>query len=221
MVLISNINSNESKEHMDAKFKLFQRLAKGRMTFINQFGKEISVTPLKTWNNLYMEAYVYADDKSNDSYFGSSCLGCFCTSEEFKDNMNRNKVYIYEDSITHCFENRFDDSIGDIIYSSKEGATAFTQHPCSICKYRGNIECIAIFDIAASLKEKYSIAIEVVKTSPCSDNKVKFCKENNIFLIEVNYNDILSLKENETVLSCISKWWYIKHSGKVTKFTCD
>ncbi|MEH7116067.1 hypothetical protein V7128_01410 [Neobacillus vireti] len=221
MVLINNVESNESKEHLEAKVKLFERLTNGKITFINQFGKPLTVTPNKSWTHLYMEAYVYANDKNNDSYFGSSCLGCFCHTEEFKANINRNKDYIYEDSVSYCLSNRFDKSLSEIIFSNKDGATAFTQHPCSLCKYKGNSECIAIFDIAVSKNEQYILAIEVVKTSPCSENKIKYCKDNNIFLIEVNYNDILKMKKDETELPCISKWWYEKLlNGKGIKYTC-
>lgn len=238
MAYIDKIESNESIEHKEAKFKLFDRLVDTRFTFINQFGKELNVTPKSTWDNLYMEAYVYKGNNTNDPYTNSPCSMCYSKTEEFISRIDSSKKDVYEkfaEADEYCFNNRFITSefnhnlytLDHDYWTEDDGNericntySTFHAHPCSICKYKGKLDCIAIFDIAGSRKGNYTIAIEVVKTSHCSENKIKFCKDKNLFLIEVDYKDILSLKNDETVLSCVSMWWYeiINKSGR--KFTC-
>jgi hypothetical protein len=107
MAFITEIESHESKEHIEAKFKLFKLLFNNKITLTNQFGNKIYITPSNTWMNLYIEAYIYKDDKNNDPFKGSSCQDCYHKTDEFVSRINKNNNDIYEESNNYCFNNRF------------------------------------------------------------------------------------------------------------------
>jgi len=126
---------------------------------------------LRKISNRYNSYDEYLDFEEDISY-----------NERFSDLENTN---IWNDNI--LFRNQY-----NIYYKS---------HPCNFCKYKGIAECIFIFDMAFSHKGEIKIVVEINNTSPVKKNKIDFCKENDITLIQINAKDInrVTLRDTKIV----------------------
>jgi len=144
-----------------------------------------------------MESYVYKNMGSLEPYHSGQCWDCIqpTSSEEFDELIINNLI--------------FGEAWRDSIIVLNNDYAYFKIHPCNFCKYKGNVDCILIFDIAFARKCEIKIAIEVENTSPVKWNKLKFCKENDITLIEVKAKDInnVTLRENKII------YGYVLHRG--------
>ena len=76
----------------------------------------------------------------------------------------------------------------------EEDKQAYLTHPCKFCSHNKNANAILVFDIAFGYKGRYNYVFEIEYTSPVTPFKVKFCKENDIMLFSLRYEDLLSSK---------------------------
>jgi len=164
-----------------------------------------------------MESYVYEDIlKESDSAecYHSGCCGFLCINfksnyipKRFKYNkttsLNRIVKVKYYELYFDKINNKLCD--GKFILNSKWKKNIivnhsdniipqnafFKIHPCNFCKYKGIANCILIFDIAFARKGQIEVVVEVENTSPVKWNKLNFCRENDITLIEVKAKDII------------------------------
>jgi len=164
-----------------------------------------------------MESYVYEDilkDSGSPECYHGGCCGFLCIN--FKSNyiqkrVKYNKTLSTNRIIKVKYYELYFDKINDKLHDRKfvhnnkwkkniivnhseniEPYNAFFKiHPCNFCKYKGIANCILIFDIAFARKGQIEVAVEVENTSPVKLNKINFCKENDITLIEVKAQDII------------------------------
>jgi len=140
-----------------------------------------------------MESYVYKESGVMEPYHSGQCCQCI-------------KAYTYEEDC-ELFDTRFSDSErgkwNQNILIMDEDYTYFKSHPCNFCKYKGVADCIFIFDIAFSHKGKIEIAVEVNNTSPVKKNKLAFCIENDITLIQIDAKEVnLATQRINKIVDC-------------------
>lgn len=221
MAFIHELNINESKEHKEAKFKLFEKIVDGEFTFITQYNEEIKIKQFNDWEYIYMEAYIYKElENAYDPYKNQHCYMCIegylnsigkqFNFEEYDEN--------YEFYDAEKFSRR---EYNENLYTfDKEKWTAtYLSHPCSICKYKGKLDCIMIFDIGLSRKGDYTYAIEIVKSSTCTPNKIKYCMDKNLPILEVDYRDILNLSDEDKSVKCNLLWGYKDKDNKILRYS--
>lgn len=156
-------------------------------------------------NNLKQDKNIYYDyfkklNALEDFICKNDCVECDapCNSEKINQFHEENADIENElenlgyERMNQCFnmtQNEFNKSIMDKY--ELENVNIFYEHPCNSCQYKGKLDVIFIFDIGFSANGIYKLAIEIENTSPVKPNKIKFCKDNKIVLIEVNANELI------------------------------
>jgi len=197
---ITELKSNEGGLHYYNKGYLMYWIVNKEVIFQDQDGYRF-VVDIDRLGFGSMESYVYKNTDSLEPYYSGQC--CDCIKEMFGK--------ITKKKHDKLFDVRFDDTtngdwnkniiIMDHDYDNGIDYTYYKSHPCNFCRYKGAVDCILIFDIAFARKGEIKIAIEVENTSPVKWNKLKFCKENNITLVEVKAKDInnVTLRQNKII----------------------
>lgn len=159
------------------------------------------------------ESYVYEHSEASEPYHSGHCGLCYTYK---KKKFNSNTKYFNKDDTYKIIKVNYYEQLliknhklsqqrflydseawkENIIYNPHKDnlfnqETFFRTHPCNFCKYKGVTECILIFDIAFAHEGKIELALEIKNTSPAKWNKIKFCKENNITLIQIDAKEIV------------------------------
>ena len=215
IIKITELKTKESGLHYYNKGYLMDWITKKNVIFRDQKGYDfiIDIDYLEFGS---LESYVYKESGGIEPYHSGQCYQCYqhyqCvnseiynnninidklfSSEKLRDIMSKyNSLYDYlEFEDNKLYDERFSSIKKEIwnenILHVKEYNTYYKSHPCNFCKYKGIAECIFIFDIVFSHKGEIKIAVEVNNTSPVKKNKIAFCKENDITLIQVNAKDV-------------------------------
>jgi len=186
---ITELKSNEGGLHYYNKSYLMDWIINKEIIFQDQEGYRFYID-INRMEFGSMESYVYEKSGEMEPYSSGQCFQCFSIeTEEQLDELLYNK-----------FTNSNREWNKNILTKDKD-YEYFKSHPCNFCKYKGVANCIFIFDIAFSHKGKIEVAVEVNNTSPVKWNKIKFCKENNITLIQVGAKAInyVTQRENKII----------------------
>lgn len=186
---ITELKSNEGGLHYYNKGYLMDWIINKEVIFQNQEGYRFYIN-IDRMEFGSMESYVYKISREMEPYSSGQCFQCFnIETEEQLDELLYNK---FIDSNREWNKN---------ILIKDDNYEYFKSHPCNFCKYKGVADCIFIFDIAFSHKGKIEVAVEVNNTSPVKWNKIKFCEENNITLIQVGAKAVnrVTQRENKIV----------------------
>lgn len=163
-------DTNESRSHFEAKEKLFDLILSRRVRILDQHGKEYEIFKGKFDNEfLHIESFVM--DYSSEALFSSLNPPC----DKYMSGNNKSP---------HC--------------SMKGYFGAFKELPCEKCVKRnygkymtgGNKFASYRADLAYGYEGKHKIWLEIENTSPCSKNKIDFCKNNDITLLEISSYDV-------------------------------
>lgn len=184
--------------------------------FHDQYGNEFTID-IDNMQFGSMESYVYEDilkESGSPECYHSGCCGFLCINfdsnfipKRFKYNKTISTKRIVKVKYYELYFDKINDKLCDrkfiinnkwkknIITNHSENPIPqnafFKIHPCNFCKYKGIANCILIFDIAFARKGQIEVVVEVENTSPIKWNKLNFCKENDITLIEVKAKDVI------------------------------
>lgn len=169
------LENNEGKLHADSKNNLFRLLTKRYVHLLDNDGYEYIIFPQENPTEfLHMEAFTV--DYLNNAIYSDSEMSCF-------DNFNLIHKGVYCDG--------------------KPEYGVCWELPCRKCidnNYSSIIKKIKPIgyapDIAYGYDNQYKIWIEICNTHPVTSNKIKFCCENNIILLEVSAIDIQTLDDD-------------------------
>jgi len=213
---ITELKTKESGLHYYNKGYLMDWIIKKNVIFRDKKGYDfiIDIDYLEFGS---LESYVYKETGGMEIYHSGQCGICYHQYHqsidyeiiENCDNIDKlfnykklrkimskyNSLYDYlEFEENKLYDERFSNIKNDIwnenILHKNDYSIYYKSHPCNFCKYKGIAECIFIFDMAFSHKGEIKIAVEVNNTSPVKKNKIAFCKENGITLLQVNAKDI-------------------------------
>jgi len=215
LIKITELKTNEGAIHYYNKKYLYDWILKKDIIFHDQYGNEFTID-IDNMQFSSMESYVYEDilkESGSPECYHGGCCGFLCIN--FKSNYIP-KRFKYNKKLTNrivkvkyyeLYFDKINDKLCDrkfilnnkwkknIIVNHSENIIPhnafFKIHPCNFCKYKGIANCILIFDIAFARKGQIEVAVEVENTSPVKWNKLNFCKQNNITLIEVKAKDII------------------------------
>jgi len=167
-------DTNESKSHLEAKEKLFDLITSKRVKIADQDGNVYDVFSGKHDDEfLHMESFIM--NYSSDAIFSNKESPC----KKFMENKNPG-----------C---------------NMEGYFgAFKELPCEKCivkNFRKYIEGSSKYasyrpDVSFGYEGKHKIWLEIKNESPCSKNKIEFCKSNGIVLLEIDSTDINGFKSH-------------------------
>lgn len=168
---VGYFNENESYDHMIAKDKLFRLITNKRVKIFDEEGKRYDVfTGERDDEFLHQESFVV--DYGDDVLFSSPNSPCK-TLPNFKPMCDQKGYYgAYENlPCKKCMLA----NVGDLHKSSRFGS------------YRP--------DISFGYGGKHVIWLEVSHTNPCSFNKINFCMNHNITLLEIDSSVIDDFKD--------------------------
>lgn len=157
----TNRSNNESLEHHLAKRYVMDSIVKGKLK-VN--GSPIGETD---WEYISIEAILDMEGKSPYKDRGLTV-----------DDFNQTKVYKHRHTY---YEN--EDVKQEAYYSD----------PVNFCteEKKKNIKIKYMFDIGIYGDGKFKYAIELVKTSKVTADKMKYCKENGITVIEIPVSRVI------------------------------
>jgi len=214
---ITELKSNEGGLHYYNKGYLMDWIVNKDVVFQNQEGYKFYInTDRMEFGS--MESYIYKESGVMEPYHSGQCGECIRFKEK-KFNYNKklkgNRMVkikgCYDEQIANIYSKLISVRFSDMpngewnknILIMDEDYTYFKSHPCNFCKYKGVADCIFIFDIAFSHKGKIEVAVEVNNTSPVKWNKLKFCRENEITLIQVCAKEVnLATQRINKIVSC-------------------
>jgi len=169
-------NTNESKSHIEAKEKLFDLIVSKRIKVIDQHDNEYEVfTGIHEGEFLHIESFVM-DYNSNVIFSNteSPCKKYFDGNKKKKPKCDFNGYY-----------------------------GAFKELPCSTCihvnfrRETNHSSHLASFrpDVSFGYEGLHKIWFEIKSSNPCSKNKIEFCKNNGIVLLEISDSDVKSFED--------------------------
>lgn len=168
-------DTNESSSHRKAKEKLFDLIIQKRIEVYDQCGNRYEIFNGKYEDEfLHIESFVM--DYSNEALFSNHNSPCIKHLESFKKSG----------------------------YCDKKGYFgAFKELPCERCvtaNFRKYVEGSSKFasyrpDVAFGFNGLHKVWLEIKNENPCSENKIKFCKDNDIVLLEISDWDVIKFKD--------------------------
>lgn len=169
-------NTNESKTHLAAKEKLFDLIVSKRIKIVDQYNNEYKIfTGEHEDEFLHVESFIM--DYVNKAIFSNSDSPC--------------KKY-------------FDDKPNKKPSCSMEGYYgAFKELPCSGCinsnfrRETNHSSNLASYrpDVSFGYEGIHKVWFEIKNSSPCSKNKIEFCKNNGIVLLEISDSVVNGFKD--------------------------
>jgi hypothetical protein len=149
----SSAYSKESDTHENLKNVIYKKLINGDLNLVDQFGMYIQ---FNKESFVAIESPVIVELQNRLPFYDKeSCKLCF-------------KEYNLENSeITSLL-----DRTGHSNYI--DGDNHYSLHPCIKCPFNKNTYK-HIFDIGIGYNGKYTDVIEILHTSKCKSNKIKYC----------------------------------------------
>lgn len=168
-------DSNESSSHKKAKEKLFDLIISKRVEILDQNGNKYEIFKgVQEKEFLHIESFIM--DYINKAIFSNMESPCIKHLRDF------NKKGL-------CDTNGY--------YG------AFKELPCEKCvkinfgKYLSGSSKYASYrpDVSFGYNGLHKVWLEIKNESPCSKNKIEFCKQNDIILLEISDNDVLKFND--------------------------
>lgn len=189
---INHLKSNESGRHFKSKELLYTWILEGKAILYDTNRKFLLDTKYIEWDFASMEAYLF-DGVYDNSFYQPFNLACFDYCNEYTyDHPDYEKI--------DDLEVRFDieQFEANKIQECKE---TYYYHPCRYCKKNSKAKVKFIFDIGFSVDQHYYLVIEVVNKYPVKNNKIKYCKDNGITLLSIDYKEILRMNKPDDKLN--------------------
>jgi hypothetical protein len=183
----NSIYRKESKKHNGAKRKILESLINNDILLIDQNNKYITFD----MDFMAIESPVSTSHKNKIPFI--DLKDCSICVKKYKRN------YHFDIKTKEEFFERLNISS----YKHKSEKEVYYQHPCLNCPFN-NLKYKHIFDIGLGKEGYYTGAIEILHTSKIKRNKILFCIENNIELIEIP-STVVNTKDKE--ISCERIWW--------------
>ncbi|MGD6876806.1 hypothetical protein [Bacillus infantis] len=168
-------DTNESSTHKKAKEKLFDLIVSKRIEIVDQDGNVYEIFKGKDETEfLHIESFVM--DYYNQALFSNDKSPC---------------------------QQHLSDLKKEGMCDAKGYYGAFKELPCEKCvsfNFRKYVKYSSKYasyrpDIAFGYKGEHKVWLEIKNESPCSENKIEFCKKYGITLLEINAADVIGFKD--------------------------
>lgn len=168
-------DSNESLSHKKAKEKLFDLIVQKRIEIVDQYDNVYEI-----FNGRYKDEFLHIEsfimDYSNEAIFSNEKSPCIKHLEDYKKKG---------------------------LCDAKGYYGGFKELPCERCviknfrKHLGSSSKFASYrpDVSFGYNGNHKIWLEIKSGNPCSKNKIDFCKENGIILLEIKDFDVLNFND--------------------------
>ncbi|WP_216638211.1 hypothetical protein, partial [Brevibacillus brevis] len=180
---------NETRSHLGAKRKIFELLLDESISLIDQNYNIITLD----MEFVAIESPVTNLHKNRIPFINlKECANCVNQYKKVNDfNIGSKREFF--------------DKLNIASYKHKSGNEIYYQHPCLNCPFN-NLKYRYVFDIGIGKNGYYTGAIEILHTSEIKKEKILFCIENNIELIEFP-STIIKVKNENKELNCERIWW--------------
>lgn len=167
-------NNKESKAHKEAKEKLFDLIIQDKVKILDNYNREYYIYVGFEEEFLHMESFLI--NYHNEAIYSNYDLPCV-------KHLNFNK----EEYVLLC--------------DLKGHWGVFETLPCKKCieiNYIGDKNIIGYTpDIAYGYDGKHQIWLEINHKHKCTKQKIDYCRDNNIILLEINSKDVLDFNETK------------------------